>query len=127
MAVKIPSRVQTFPELIRWLVKGHHDGVVVQLCRRIGISSALGQQWVSGLVRNPQIDSLTRLADAYDLDFDDVRRLVTRPRPETTPAPIKWEDGCTICPAHQAELRVQFEREAARDARRGRREAKDPR
>ena len=34
---------------------------------------------VNGLVRNPQIDPLTRLADAYDLDSDDVRRLVTRP------------------------------------------------
>jgi len=62
-------KVRTFPELIRWLADKHHDGHVLPVAQKTGISPALVNLWVKGQVKNPTVTNLQRLCAAYGLDF----------------------------------------------------------
>lgn len=69
--------VKTYKALIRWLAERHHAGHFFPMAERIGVSSALVDQWKRGVVKNPTIESITKLCLAYDLDLLAVLRLVT--------------------------------------------------
>lgn len=75
-----PRSVRTFPQLIRWLADAYHDGVLFAISGKTGVSPALVNLWVKGHVGQPRLESIERLCDAYDLEFDYVRGLV-RGRP----------------------------------------------
>jgi transcriptional regulator with XRE-family HTH domain len=74
-------KVQDFPALIRWIADKHHHGAVHPIHKRMGVSPATVQLWARGGVKNPNVESLERLCDAYKLDFTFVRRLLRPPAP----------------------------------------------
>lgn len=77
---KLPA-VPDFPALIAWLAAREHDGHVYPMAKRIGVSSALVDQWKHGVTKRPTLESLYKLCEAYDLDLNDVLPLVAGRRP----------------------------------------------
>lgn len=71
--------VRDFPTLIRWLANKHHEGAIYPMADDTGLSQALLDKWVKGMVANPRIGSIIQLAQAYDLDHMWVISLVARP------------------------------------------------
>ena len=62
-------KVASFPELIRWIADHHHDGAVLPIAGKVGVSPALVNLWVKGNTKEPRPSNLQALATAYDLDF----------------------------------------------------------
>ena len=69
-------QVPDFPSLIRWVADTFHDGAVLPISRKIGVSPAIVALWVNGVVKNPTITNLERLCEAYFLDFNVVRKTI---------------------------------------------------
>ena len=55
--------------LIRDLAARHHKGILYRMAPRVGLSMSLLDQWSKGLVREPSLGSLRKLAAAYGLDL----------------------------------------------------------
>ena len=66
------------PELVRWLAEKHHHGAIYPMAEKIGLSSATMDKWAKGTVKNPELESLKLMAEAYRLDFSDVIEVATR-------------------------------------------------
>jgi hypothetical protein len=75
----IPPSVKTIPDLIEWLADEHHEGTVSGISRKLGASIATANFWRRGVVL-PNLDYLERLADHYDLPFDQVMDLWRKSR-----------------------------------------------
>jgi transcriptional regulator with XRE-family HTH domain len=71
--------VRDFPSLIRWIAETYHQGRFFPMAARIGVSSALIDQWKRGIIKSPRLESIEQLCEAYELDFDKVRKML-RPR-----------------------------------------------
>lgn len=76
---QIPPAVRTIPDLIQWLADENHDGTVSGVSRKIGASIATANFWRRGVVL-PNLDYLERLAEGYDLPFDQVMELWRKSR-----------------------------------------------
>jgi transcriptional regulator with XRE-family HTH domain len=76
---KIPPSVKTIADLILWLAETHHDGTVSAISEKLGASVATANFWKRGVVL-PGLDYLERLADHYDLPFDQVMDLWRKSR-----------------------------------------------
>lgn len=75
----IPPSVKTIADLIEWLADEHHEGVTSGISRKLGASIATAAFWKRGVVL-PNLDYLERIADHYDLPFDQVMELWRRSR-----------------------------------------------
>lgn len=73
-------KVEDFPGLIHWIAAKYHGGAIHPIHEAVGISPALVQLWSKGGVKNPNLENLDRLCQAYRLDFDFVRGLLRRPK-----------------------------------------------
>lgn len=67
-------------ELTRWIADTYHEGVLLPIAEKLGVSSAVVYQWEKGQTRTGHPATLSRLAEAYGLDLGDVLRVVTKPR-----------------------------------------------
>ena len=65
---KVP-KVKTFPQLIRWLADEYHEGAVLPIANKVGVSPALVGLWSRGQTAEPRALNLQRLAEVYNLDF----------------------------------------------------------
>ena len=75
----IPPSVKTIADLIEWLADEHHEGVTSGISRKLGASIATAAFWKRGVVL-PNLDYLERIADHYDLPFDQVMEIWRRSR-----------------------------------------------
>lgn len=76
----MPPEIQTFPELIRWIIDTHHHGVALDFARRMKLSSAAPLFWLTG-TNGPSRENIQKLCDVYGLDYWDVLGLVIGKRP----------------------------------------------
>lgn len=93
--------VRTFRALIHWLAERYHGGHFFPMAERIGVSSALVDQWQRGVVKRPTIVSVEKLCAAYDLELVVVLRLVTSPPPRPTRKPLPIAGGSDAFPIQQ--------------------------
>lgn len=77
--MKIPPSVKSIPDLIGWLAETRHEGTVSEISRKLGASIATANFWRRGVVL-PNLDYLERLAEGYDLPFDEVMELWRKSR-----------------------------------------------
>src|SRR5687768_4112167 len=68
-------QVSDFPALVLWLAKHFHDGRILRMHPRTGLSQAILDRWSKGQVKSPKLESLDALADAYELDRNAVADL----------------------------------------------------
>jgi len=87
-------KVKTFPQLIRWIADQYHDGAVLPIATRVGVSPALVGLWSRGQTAEPRVSNLQRLAEVYQLDFIWLLGLVHGKRL----APIAGGSGATAMP-----------------------------
>lgn len=76
MAPLTVTHYSSLPELMAALRKKYHGGALYPMAKRIGVSLGAVQQWDNGMIRQPGVPSLERLARAYDLDLTDLLTLV---------------------------------------------------
>lgn len=70
------TQFSSLPELMAALRKKYHGGSLYPMAKRVGVSLGAVQQWDNGMIRQPGVPSLERLARAYDLDRSDLLALV---------------------------------------------------
>jgi transcriptional regulator with XRE-family HTH domain len=74
----LPSEVHDFQSLVLWLVRTHHGGKHYRMAKHLGIGTALIPNWAKGKVKNPTMQAISLLCDAYDLNPVEVRALVAQ-------------------------------------------------
>src|SRR5262245_41992787 len=72
----IPPHVKDFASLIRWLADTYHGGHVYPISKRAGVSSAITDRWRHGVIRQPRLETVRKVCDAYNLSFSAVIRLL---------------------------------------------------
>lgn len=73
--------VNGFAGLIRWLLESQHSGNVSDLARRIGVSQAAASKWKHDDNIAPTLETLAKIAAAYQIDFYEVIAAVAPARP----------------------------------------------
>ena len=101
--------IKDYPDLqhlIRALKDKYHDGKVYPMAAHIGVALGTVQQWENGLIKNPQPPTLRLLAQAYNLNFNDLIDLVAPPAAKSPrrrrPVPIRGGSAATLLPAVDA-------------------------
>ena len=73
---EIPKWVKNFQELIRWIADTWHDGKLLPIAKRLGISSSSPYFWRDGTTRAPETDTVMLIAESYGLDLKRVLECV---------------------------------------------------
>jgi transcriptional regulator with XRE-family HTH domain len=64
------SHYSTWAELIRGLADHHHNGSLLQIAKRAGLTQAIVYSWAHGTIKRPGRASLATIAEAYELNSD---------------------------------------------------------
>lgn len=86
----IPKGVTNFRDLVRWIIKNHHDGSPYRMAKALHVSPALPFHWRNQMVQRPSMENMLRLCEVYGFDEYEIWRLLkpdTRKRPRNI-API---------------------------------------
>ncbi len=78
--------VSDFRELVGWLAQTYHGGHFYPISKRAGVSSAIVDQWKHGVTKSPKVDTIFKLATAYDLEPAFLMELVAGRRPLPKPS-----------------------------------------
>src|SRR3990167_6672019 len=69
--------VESFTELVQWIVKTHHADVVLSMATKTGVSQAMLNRWYHGQAKHPTLETIVKVCSAYDFDPRDVMGMLT--------------------------------------------------
>jgi transcriptional regulator with XRE-family HTH domain len=87
----IPPDIDNFPSLIRWLIRTQ-DGSAYGMAKRLGVSTSLINQWLSGKTVSPHIRQIGNFCKTYKMEFDDVQAFIAGEKHQARPIPSEVVD-----------------------------------